>query len=610
MKKKLNWANLRYLRRYRAHAAGNIVFNILSTLFGILSLLTIKPFLDILFGNLDTAVIPQQNLGFFNQIIAFFNTQLIDYIAINGKKAGLIYVSVIVIITFFFKNLFRYLAMYVMAPVRNGIECDIRQSVFDKLLQLPLSYFSEQRKGDLMARLTSDVQEIQWSVLRSLETLVRAPLAIIGSLVVMLYISPTLTLFSLVLIAIVGFGIGRIGKTLKKKSAVAQSSLGTILSHIEEALGGLRIVQAFGAQHYQKEQLAQENHRYYTVSNRIMRRKDLSSPLTEFLGVATVVVLLFVGGHWVFDGHFAASTFITFVLMFYNWIEPAKSFSAAFYDIQKGSAAAQRINEVLQTPNTITDIPDAKPIVQLNQNIEYRGVSFHYNKEIPILKNINITIPKGKSVALVGASGAGKSTLVDLLPRFYDAIEGSICIDGIDIRQYRLHDLRALMGIVSQEPILFHDTVYNNIVFGLQGVSAQQVEDAARIAFAHDFIMELSDGYQTVIGDRGMKLSGGQRQRLTIARAVLRNPPILILDEATSSLDSESEKWVQKALWSVMQCRTCLIIAHRLSTIQHADEIVVLRDGEIVERGNHTQLSQQPKGVYRQWLALQGILDN
>lgn len=606
MSKKLSWRSLRYLRPYRRHAVWNIVFNVLSTVFGILSLLTVKPFLDILFSNTPApdAVVSG---GFIGNIVQYFNSLLLDYIQRYGMKTGLIFVCAVVVATFFLKNLFRYLALYVMAPVRNGIERDIRLAVFDKLLQLPLSYFSEQRKGDLMSRLTADVQEIQWSVLRSLETLVRSPLALLGSLAVMLYISPALTGFSILLIAVVGLVIGRVGKSLRKKSSSAQSSLGRILSHIEEALGGLRIVQGFGAERYQNQRFTQENEEYYQIANRMMQRKDLSSPLTEFLGVAVVVVLLFFGGNLVFAGHFEASTFITFVLMFYNWIEPAKSFATAFYDIQKGSAAAERIQQILDAPRAIEDAPDARPVPAFQTAIQYKNVGFYYNKDIPILNNIELTIPKGKIVALVGPSGAGKSTLVDLLPRFYDVVEGQVLVDGQDIRRCRLADLRAQIGIVSQEAILFNDTVYNNIVFGYEGATPQAVEEAARIAFAHDFIQELENGYQTIIGDRGMKLSGGQRQRITIARAILRNPPILILDEATSALDSESEKWVQKALWTVMRDRTCLVIAHRLSTIQHADEIVVLRDGNIVERGTHAQLIAQ-EGSYRQWIAMQSGL--
>ena len=598
------WKTLRYLRYYKSYALLNVLFNILTAVFTIASFLVLKPFLDILFVNEIEQVATTVETGLIATIKAFFNESLNQYILENGKKAGLILVSGIVVTTFLFKNLFRYLALFVMAPVRYGIEQRIRQMVFERLLVLPLSYFSEERKGDLMSRITIDVQEIQWSVLQSVETVVRSPIMIIGSLGVMLYISPLLTGFSFILILFVGLIIGGIAKTLKRKSSEAQASQGRLLSILDEALGGLRIVRAFNAEHYQAQNFGNENQFYRQTMQRIMRRKDLSSPLTEFLGIAVVVVLLMFGGNLVFDGVFAASTFVVFITMFYNIIDLAKSFSSAYYAIQKGSAAIERIQEIIDTPLEIEETSNAQPIQQLQQGIQLQDVSFRYNEDRWVLKNIHLDIPKGSSVALVGASGAGKSTLIDLLPRFYDIQQGAILIDGIDIKNYQLRSLRGLMSIVSQEAILFNDTIYNNITFGLADVTPQQVEEAAKIANAHDFIVQTEQGYQTTIGDRGTKLSGGQRQRLTIARAILRNPPILILDEATSALDSASERLVQEALLRVMKNRTSIVIAHRLSTIQHVDKIVVMQEGKIVEQGNHETL-MAAQGVYKKLVQLQ-----
>lgn len=598
---------LGYLRFYRGHAVLNVLFNILAALFTIASFLVLKPFLDILFSTeaLNTAP-PNPDMAWLDYAKASFNYQLEQYINSSGKQAGLVLVAGLVLSTFLLKNLFRYLALFVISPVRYGIEERIRQHVFEQLLELPLSYFSEERKGDLMSRITIDVQEIQWSVLQSIETVVRSPITIIGSLGVMLYISPLLTGFSFVLILFVGLIIGGIARTLKRQSGEAQDSQGRLLSILEEALSGLRIIRAFNAEGYQSALFGRENQHYQRTMTGIMRRKDLSSPLTEFLGVGVVVMLLLFGGSLVFQGQFAASTFVVFITMFYNIIDPAKSFSSAYYAIQKGSAAIERIQEILDTPITIQDPPQPSPLSNIQQGIQLKNISFSYDKERPVLKNITLDIPKGSSVALVGASGAGKSTLIDLLPRFYDLEEGAILIDGIDIKNYQLKDLRALMSLVSQEAILFNDTVYNNLVFGLPEVSLEAVKTAAKIANAHEFIEALPHGYQSNIGDRGSKLSGGQRQRLTIARAILRNPPLLILDEATSALDAVSERLIQEALVNVLEGRTSIIIAHRLSTIQHVDNIVVLQEGTIVEQGTHQELLSA-KGVYHKLVALQAL---
>lgn len=605
---KFFFQSLQYLRPYRRGALFNILFNLLATVFTISSFVILKPFLDILFSDMQAykeQLAPEGSLSIASYI-AQFNAWLVSYIEANGKQAGLLAVCAIVSMSFFFKNLFRYLALYVMAPVRNGIERDLRKKLFDKLLLLPLSYFSEERKGDLLARFSSDVQEIQWSVLRSLETLIRSPLAILGSLGVMLYISPLLTLFSLLLILFVGLIIGRVSKSLRKNSEDAQATQGRMLSQLEEALGGLRILQVFSAEHYQKEKFSQENDGYFSLMNRIRRRQELSSPLTEFLGVTVVLILLWFGGSLVFSGHFQASTFLTFVLMFYNLIDPAKSFAAAYYDIQKGAASAKRLNEVFDAPLRIEDAPQAQPIHSIEEGIELRELSFEYSPGHTVLHEINLKIPKGQTVALLGSSGAGKSTIADLVPRLYDCSSGGIYIDGKDIRKLRLADLRGLMGLVSQEAVLFNDTIYNNIAFGWPHATQEAVEEAAKLAYAHNFIMATEAGYQSLIGDRGTKLSGGQRQRLTLARALLRDPQLLILDEATSALDSESEKAIQEALDQVLEKRTALVIAHRLSTIRKADQIVVLEKGRIVELGKHEELLQS-QGLYTRWVSLQNM---
>ena len=458
-----------------------------------------------------------------------------------------------------------------------------------------------------MSRITADVQEIEWSILNVLEAVFREPIIITLSLLFMVYISPELTGFVLILIVFTATVIGGIGKTLKRSSSQVQEKLGNIVSVVEEALSGLRIIKGFNAEPYQRRKFGVENNAYRWNLTRLLWRKDLSSPLSEFLGILVVTVLLWFGSQQVFGGKMEAGAFFSFLFAFYNVIDPAKSFSRAMYDIQKGIAAMQRVERILDAPVSIQEAPQSDGIQSFEHQIEYRNVSFTYRQEEgPVLKDINLVVPKGKVIALVGASGAGKSTMVDLLPRFYDVSEGGIFIDGKDIRHLKLRDLRGLMGIVSQEAILFNDTIYNNIVFGLEGVTPAEVERAARIANAHDFIMATEQGYQTNIGDRGSKLSGGQRQRLTIARAILKNPPILILDEATSALDSESEKLVQESLVELMKDRTSIVIAHRLSTIQHADEILVMRDGKIIQRGTHASLLSQ-LGEYQKLVELQAF---
>lgn len=598
---------MKYLRNYQWYVALAILSNILTAVFTFLSIPLIKPFLDILFEREAISLEPVALS--FNTANEFFKYQTALFIEQEGKEQALILICIAIVSVFLLKNVFRYLAMFFMAPVRNGVIRDLRKQLFDKILALPLAYFSEERKGDLMSRSTSDVQEIEWSILNVLEAVFREPLIMVGALAIMFMISVPLSLFVFILIIFTGVVIGGIGKTLRKPSGQAQSKLGELVSIIEEALSGLRIIKGFNAEAYQREKFATENNQYRWTLTKLLWRRDLASPLSEFLGITTVAVLLWYGSKQVFSetNSLDAGTFISFIYAFYMVIDPAKSFSKAFYNIQKGIAALTRVEAVLDAENEIVDPANPLPFKVFEDKIEYKSVQFAYkSSEAPVLQNIDLTIEKGKSVALVGSSGAGKSTLVDLLPRFYDVKGGQILIDGQDIRHFKLKDLRHHMGIVSQEAILFNDTIYNNIVFGLEGVSPAEVENAARIANAHEFIMAAEQGYQTMIGDRGNKLSGGQRQRLTIARAILKNPPILILDEATSALDSESEKLVQEALLYLMKERTSIVIAHRLSTIQHADKIIVLKNGLIIEQGNHEQLLEQ-KGEYSKLVALQSM---
>jgi ABC-type multidrug transport system fused ATPase/permease subunit len=607
LKKNSFWRLLGYLRNYKLHVGLNIISNILTALFTALSIPLLIPFLEILFDRRELVIEPPTFQMDAQSLIDSFNYYLSQLIVEQGKGAALAFVCFAILGIFFLKNLFRYLSLFFMAPVRNGIIRDIRQQLFDKVLGLPLAYFSEERKGDLMSRITADVQEVEWSILNVLESIFREPLIIIGALAFMLYVSPSLTVFVFGLMIFTAVVIGGIGRTLKRSSGLVQQKLGDIVSIVEEALSGLRIIKGFNAEEYQQQKFARENNGYRRMLTRLLWRRDLSSPLSEFLGIGTVAVLLWYGSQQVFSGQLQAETFLTFIFAFYNVIDPAKSLTKSIYNIQKGIGAMQRVELVLDAEATIQDQPQALEIASFEHRIEYRGLSFRYRQdEGPVLNGINLEIARGEIVAIVGASGAGKTTLADLLPRFYDPTEGGIFIDGIDIRQYTLHSLRQLMGIVSQEAILFNDTIYNNIVFGMKGVSMEEVIQAAKAANAHDFIEATEQGYQTNIGDRGSKLSGGQRQRLTIARAILKNPPILILDEATSALDSESEKLVQEALSQLMKNRTSIVIAHRLSTIQYADKIVVMKQGRIVEQGTHQALLQQA-GEYRKLVELQAF---
>ncbi len=581
---------LKYIASYKRNVILNVICNILMTIFNIVTVPLLIPFLQILFGSHPKVLTKPQfsyDVDSMVQTGYYYISQTIEQ---NGQKTALAYICIGFILLFFLKNLFSYLSLFFMAPVRTGIVRDIRMKLFNKMIYLPLSYFSEEKKGDLMARMSSDVQEIESSILNFLEVMVREPLMIIGCLCLMVVINPHLTLFVIGLLLVTGLFIGRIGKSLRQSSGKAQGHLGNLIAMLEESLSGLRIIKGFNADKYQAQRFEKENNSYRDTFIKIMWKKDLASPLSEFLGIVVVSILLWYASGLIFNNQMSAEGLFAFLLAFFYAQSPAKSFSKAFATIQKGMASVDRVEKILNTPNNIREKKNAIKQHTFSNSILYQDVHFSYIKNKPVLTNINIEIQKGKTIALVGGSGAGKSTLVDLLPRFYDINEGSIFIDGINIKNFSLEALRSMMGIVTQQSILFNDTIFNNITFGLQDIPKESVIEAAKIANAHEFIMDAEKGYETIIGDGGGKLSGGQRQRLTIARAVLRNPPILILDEATSALDSESEKLVQDALQKVMQNRTAIVIAHRLSTIQDADEIIVMREGKIIERGSHQKL--------------------
>lgn len=603
------------IRPYWVLALLNGIFNLLFVVFSLFSLAMIKPVLDFLFGRDEGEYqeVLQKDPGPFElsaeSVRAHFDHYMAELIVNSpgGKMDALLFLCGVIVVLFFLKNLSRYLSKHFLAPLRSGVLKDLRGQVHRKVLLLPLSFFSEERKGDLISRMTSDVQEIEHSIMNSLEAIFRDPIHVIVFLVALIYMSPTLTLFVVVLFPIAGFLIATVGKSLKRASRKTQVKMGRLLSHIEETLGGMRIIKAFNSEDWVQGRFETTNKDHARFMTKKYRRKGLAAPMSEFLGAMVMVTVLWFGGGLVIQGDgLSASAFITYVAIFSQLIPPAKSFTNSYYNVQRGIASYERLEHVLNAEEKIRDKADAHSLKGIEKRIEYRNVSFTYDGSEYVLRDIDLEIPRGKSVALVGHSGSGKSTLADLLPRFYDLAEGEILIDGTSIRDVKVQDLRALMGIVSQEAILFNDTVFNNIAFGAPNASLDEVKEAARVANAHDFIQELEEGYDTVVGDRGDRLSGGQKQRITIARAILRNPPILILDEATSSLDTESERAVQEALFRLMENRTSLIIAHRLSTIQYADEIVVLQDGQVAERGRHDELLEK-NGTYRKLSEMQSF---
>jgi len=602
---------LSFLKNYKLAAFLNILFNLLSSLFSLFSISLAIPFLNLIFLTKEAkyqkyADMPKPEWGLSLEALTNqFNYTFGSLILNDGKEAALLFLCGIIVVMFLFKNLFRYLAMYCIAIVRTGIIRDVRKAVYTKLLVLPLSFYSEERKGDIISRMTSDVQEIEHTVLRSLEMIFKDPINIILFIGAMFFMSAKLTMFVVILLPVSGFIIGRTGKSLKRTAKKGQSQVGFLLSWIEESLSGLRIIKAFNAEEFANQRFDGLNERFRNLLRRMYHKRDLASPLSEFLGVGTVVVVMWFGGNLVLGTEMEAAKFIGFILFFTQIISPAKSFTDAYFNIQKGAASAERIQEVINADERITEAVDAQSTSSFEHQIEFRNVHFAY-EETEVLSDINFKIEKGQTIALVGPSGGGKSTLVDLLPRFYDAISGQILIDGIEISKLKLKDLRSLLGVVNQQAILFNDTAHNNIAFGKPDINRQAVIDAARIANADEFISQLPEGYDTNIGDAGDKLSGGQKQRISIARAILHNPPILILDEATSALDTESEKLVQDALNHLMQNRTSLVIAHRLSTIKNADKILVIDQGRIVESGSHNELLKS-KGLYSKLHSLQSF---
>ncbi|HXB29403.1 MAG TPA: ABC transporter ATP-binding protein [Puia sp.] len=598
---------LRYLKDQKRYVFLYFLVNLLSILFSLVSLTMLVPFLQLLFGK-EKMVEQMPHITFSaSSVLEYIKYVLGILIREHGPVYALGAICIIIIVSIFLKNFFLYLSYRIMGPMRNRVLTRLRADLYAKILDLPLGFFTEQRKGDLISRMSNDINDIEWSVISTLEGIFREPLTILVILATLVFLSPPLSIFLFVLLPLTGFIIGRVSRSLRKQSSIAQEQLGTLMSILDETLGGLRVIKAFNAEKLLKSKFFKTNNYLNHVRNKIIFRRDMASPMSELLGVIVLCCILFFGGQMILSHKFAlqAEGFIAYIAIFTQIINPAKSLSTAFYNAQRGTAAIRRIEEILHADIVIREPENPLPINSFNTSIEYRNVGFAY-EGVNVLHNIDLKINKGKTIALVGSSGAGKSTLADLIPRFHDVTSGELMVDGINIKNYSLHALRSLMSIVTQEPVLFNDTIAANIALGTPDASVNEIEQAARVANAHQFISQKENGYQTNIGDRGSKLSGGERQRITIARAVLKNPPILILDEATSSLDTESERLVQDAINNMMQNRTCVVIAHRLSTIRHADEIIVLQKGAIVERGTHEELVSQ-NGFYKKLVDMQEI---
>lgn len=591
-----------YLLRHKSSLVLYLLFVLLSIVFSVLALGLLFPFLQLLFSVPGQTPKTQSNI-----MLQWVSEKLTVLIQQGSAVQALGIICLLIILSILLKNLFLYLSVRTMVPVKHTAINHLRQDVFNKILKLPIGYFTDQKKGDIMSRMTNDVHEIEVSFMSTLEGWIKDPFSILINLSILVYINPALTLIILISLPVIGFIISAITRSLKRDSMDVSKAGSETIATIDETLGGLRVIKAFNAERIIRNKFDRISAHFLHARNKVSYKREMASPLSEFMGVLVFAGILWFGGQMVLTNtiDMNGALFLTYMGLFYNVIDPAKSITGAFSNMQKGSSAMQRIDEILNAPEIIHDNPNGHLMDAFNHAIEFQNVSFSYGDQ-PILKNINLVIEKGKTVALVGSSGAGKSTLADMIPRFHDVTEGSVLIDGINIKDYSLHSLRSYISIVTQEPILFNDTIAGNIALGMESATMQDIEKAAIIANAHPFIMQKEAGYQTNIGDRGQKLSGGERQRLTIARAVLKNPPILILDEATSSLDTESERLVQDAIENLMHNRTSIVIAHRLSTIRHADEIIVLRRGEIVERGKHEDLIAL-KGMYHRLVDMQEV---
>ncbi|NML20427.1 ABC transporter ATP-binding protein [Pseudoflavitalea sp. G-6-1-2] len=602
---------LSYLKNQKGKIFLYLLFTLLSIIFSLISLGLLAPFLQMIFEP------PMQPIA--KPVLSFSSSSLMEYLRYglaeiikeHNKVWALAAICITLIVSILLKNLCIYMALRMMIPLRNNVMTQFREDLYTKILKLPIGFFTEQRKGDIMSRMSNDLNEIEWSIMSTLEGLIRDPLNIIIILFALVFLSPALSLFLLILLPATGFIIGRVSRKLKKQSGAAQEEQGILLSILDETITGLRVVKSFNAEKILGSRFLKTSNNLHSLRVKMAFRRDLASPLSEFLGIVILSAILWFGGQLVLNGTeanpsvLAPGAFITYIVFFTQIINPAKSLSTAFYNAQRGSAAIARVEEILKAPVVVEEAANPVTMQTFNNSIEFRNVSFKY-EDVTILDDINLTIEKGKTIALVGSSGAGKSTLADLVPRFHDVSSGELLIDGVNIKDISLLSLRDQIGIVTQEPILFNDTIASNIALGNPVATIDEIEHAARIANAHDFIMKKDENYQTNIGDRGSKLSGGERQRLTIARAVLKNPPILILDEATSSLDTESERLVQDAINKMMANRTSIVIAHRLSTIRHADEIIVLQRGKIVERGTHDQLIAL-EGFYNKLVKMQEV---
>ena len=601
---KLFFRLFRHVFPYKLDIVFILIFNFLYSIFSIFSLSMVVPFLSVLFGQTEAVTVKPAFELSAEFIINTFYYYMSLIIAAHGPVAALVYIAGTMVVLSFLSNLCRYMGMYFLADIRCGILKQIRSEIYHQLLILPLSFYSKQRKGDILNRMGADVQEVEWSAISTLQSICRDPFLIVVFLFALFSISAKLTLIALVVLPIAGYVIAVIGKRIKQKSVKAQQLLGHLSSIFEETISGLRIIKAYNAIDFMSEKFKDENHEFYQLNKKMYRINELGSPLIEFLSVAALMMILFLGGIFAPESMFSGGLFVMYILVFARIIPPAKALVTSVYTIQKGMASAERIYEIIDGEEIIVEDKEPVQLKEFKEKIEYQHVGFSYNDhqingQYDVLNDVNFCLEKGKTIALVGASGAGKSTLVDLLPRFYDVSAGEIKLDGINIKRYKISDLRGVFGIVNQDVMLFNDTVFNNITFGMDNKSKEEVIEAAKIAQAHDFIMELENGYDTILGDRGMRLSGGQRQRISIARALLSNPQILILDDATSALDTESEYLFQQAIQGLLKDRTAVIIAHRLSTIRNADQILFVKDGHISEQGTHDELMQQKGDYYR-----------